>query len=145
LAFHFSRFIFEFQMRFLLHGTIHPDTKPALKKHEHHAHDSAELTDDTAALADPEILLPLLQKKQWNLLTTDTAFIQQLYEQKVAFPGIIVCILNPENAPPETPNPDQPAAIDRLFERYPRLTNRRLYTVTPNRVKIRQLPGAAQA
>ena len=39
----------------------------------------------------------------------------------------------------------QATAIPRLFKRYPRLTPRRLYTVTPNRVKIRQLPGAAQA
>jgi hypothetical protein len=40
---------------------------------------------------------------------------------------------------------DQGAAITRLFERYKRLTPRRLYTVTRSRVKIRQLPGAAQA
>jgi hypothetical protein len=36
---------------------------------------------------------------------------------------------------------EQDDAIDRLFDRYKRLTPGRLYTVTGSRVKIRQLPG----
>jgi hypothetical protein len=144
-------------MRFLLHGSIHPDVAPALIKHQHAVHAPLELSGDTDApaeiLSDPELLLALLQKKQWNLLTTDAGFIQQLYEQKVNFPGIIVLLLDPVPAettsdkptPPSSPQSTQPEANDRLFERYPRLTPRRLYTVTPSRVKIRQLPGAAQA
>ena len=38
---------------------------------------------------------------------------------------------------------EQDDAVDRLFERYKRLTPGRLYTVTGSRVKIRQLPGRA--
>jgi hypothetical protein len=92
------------------------------------------------------LLFPLLEIKQWQLLTTDTDLVQQVYEQKIDFPGIIVLLLE-SRASADDPNPiaSQPQAIDRLFERYPRLTPRRLYTVTPNRVKIRQLPGAGQA
>jgi hypothetical protein len=137
-------------MRFLLHGSIHPDVTPAMLRHEHAVHSPLELSGDTDApaeiLSDPELLLALLQKKQWNLLTTDAGFIQQLYEQKVTFPGVIVLLLDPEATPDNpTPQSNQPQAIDRLFERYKRLTPRRLYTITPSRVKIRQLPGAAQA
>jgi hypothetical protein len=31
--------------------------------------------------------------------------------------------------------------VDRLFDRYKRLSPGRLYTVTGSRVKVRQLPG----
>jgi hypothetical protein len=124
-------------MRFLTHGQIHPDALVALKKHEQAAHQPEELGDDANA-ASPATLLPILQKKQWNLLTTDTDFINDLYEQKFPFSGIIVLLLE------SVEGPQQAAAIDRLFERYKRLTPRRLYTVTPSRVKIRQLPGAGQ-
>ena len=53
------------------------------------------------------------------------------------FGGVIVLVL-------ETAAQDPGRAIERLLERYRRLTPGRLYTITPNRVKIRQLPGAAQ-
>ena len=128
-------------MRFLVHGAIHPDAQSALQRHEHVCHALLELSADSDApgeLADsPELLLPLLDKKQWNLLTTETEFVNGAYEKHVEFSGIIVLILDD----PEVLH-DQDKAIDRLFERYPRLTPRRLYTVTPSRVKIRQLPGA---
>jgi hypothetical protein len=35
----------------------------------------------------------------------------------------------------------QAEAIGRFFERYPRPAPGRLYTITPSRVKVRQLPG----
>ena len=131
-------------MRFLLHGPVNPEVPPALATHGHAVHTLLEISADTtapeAAADDPRVLLPLLEKRQWNLLTTDTAFIHALYEQKVQFSNTIVLIL-------DDPNDlhDQGAAITRLFERYKRLSPRRLYTVTRSRVKIRQLPGAAQA
>ena len=132
-------------MRFLLHGAIHSDTQAALIKHQHACHTLLELSEDSTApeeFADnPLLLLPHLQKKQWNLITTDSDFIQKMYEHHFPFPGIIIHLL--ESSTDESPA--QAAGIDRLFERYPRLTARRLYTITPNRVKIRQLPGAAQA
>jgi hypothetical protein len=122
-------------MRFYTHGNIHPQAHEALKKHEQAAHAPDELQMESD---DPAELLPALQKRQWELLTTDAGFIHELYEQKTSFNGVIVLLL--EAADGE----QQAAAIDRLFERYRRLTLRRLYTVTPSRVKIRQLPGAGQ-
>ncbi len=130
-------------MRFLIHGAVHPEAMEALAKHEHACHALMELAGEAeqaggteAASADPAILLPLLDKKQWSLLTTDTAFVRDLYEKKVEFAGAVVQILDD----PDVLH-DQGPAIDRLFERYKRLTPRRLYTVTASRVKIRQLPG----
>ncbi len=123
-------------MRFLIHGAVHPDAAAALVRHEQACHAILELSDDAAAADNPVLLLPLLEKRQWNLLTTDTEFVRSLYEKKVEFSGVIVQLLDD---PAVLEN--QGAAIDRLFERYKRLTPRRLYTVTASRVKIRQLPG----
>lgn len=129
-------------MRFLIHGAVHPDARAALVRHGHHCHELLEMSGETeyptVAADDPGKLLPLLEKKQWNLATTDAEFVHLLYEKKVAFNGLVLFILDD----PEVLH-DQDKAIDRLFERYPRLTARRLYTVTPNRVKVRQLPGFA--
>jgi len=127
-------------MRFLIHGAVHPDAQGALVKHEHVCHALLELSADTDAPTkmadDPALLMPLLDKKQWNLVTTDGDFLRALYEKKVAFGGLIIFILDD----PEVLH-DQGPAIDRLFERYPRLTAKRMYTITASRVKIRQLPG----
>jgi hypothetical protein len=132
-------------MRFLLHGVIHPDTQAALVKHQHACHTMLELSEDSTApeevANDPLQLLPLLAKKQWQLITSDGDFIQKLYDHHFPFPGIIILLLESAEDDPRL----QATGISRLFERYPRLAARRLYTVTPNRVKVRQLPGAAQA
>ncbi|MCL2647029.1 MAG: hypothetical protein FWD61_08485 [Phycisphaerales bacterium] len=132
-------------MQFFLHGGIHPDTQTALLKNKHVCHTLLEFAEDSAAseemVNDPMRFVPLLAKKQWNLITTDADFVRQLYEHKIAFDGIIVQIVE---SPADDPRM-QITAIPRLFERYPRLTPRRLYMVTRSRVKIRQLPGAAQA
>jgi hypothetical protein len=129
-------------MRFLVYGAVHPEGQDALVKHEHACHALLELSGDLAAAGGeeaagkPAVLLPLLEKKQWNLVTTETEFVRAVYEEKVVFKGVIVLILDD----PAVLH-DQGAAIERLFERYKRLTPGRLYTVTPSRVKIRQLPG----
>jgi len=62
--------------------------------------------------------------------------VRDVYEKKIQFGGVIVQILDEITAAKA-----QADAIERLFERYKRLTPKRLYTVTANRVKIRQLPG----
>jgi hypothetical protein len=131
-------------MRFLIHGNVNPDAQQAMLKHEQALHTMLELSEESASVTgfedSPAELLKVLAKKQWNLLTTDTAFVHQMYEQKVEFAGVIVLLLDD----PAVLH-DQGPAVDRLFERYKRLTPRRLYTITASRVKIRQLPGAAQA
>lgn len=130
-------------MRFLVHGAIHPDAQAAMQRHGHHCHSILELSADTDApetlSEDPAALVKVLEKKQWYLLTTDGDFITRLYEAHVNYGGLIVQILDDPDV-----LRDQGPAVDRLFERYPRLTPRRLYTVTASRVKIRQLPGAGQ-
>ena len=39
------------------------------------------------AAKDPALLLPLVQKKQWELLTTDSEFVQAMYEKRIVFGG----------------------------------------------------------
>ena len=128
-------------MRFLIHGAAPAEVAEALAHRGHVCHTLPELSADAgadaAAYDDPAILLPLLDKKQWHLLTADAALVRSVYEKKAPFGGVIVLVLNDPDAAH-----DRGRAIERLFERYPRLTPGRLYTVTPNRVKIRQLPGA---
>ena len=130
-------------MRFLVHGTITPEGQQAMLKNEQALHTVMELSEDgiTEAMLDsPAELLKMLAKKQWNLFTTDGDFVDRLYEEHVEFNGVIVLLLDDPAV-----LDDQAPAVERLFERYKRLTPRRLYTITPSRVKIRQLPGAAQA
>ena len=121
-------------MHFLLFVPDPASIRPALERHEHACHTSGELTGSPDAapvdLNDPDALLPLLSKKQWNLITTNADFVHSLYEKKSEFAGSVVLLLS-----------DAADPIDRLFERYKRLSPRRLYTVTGSRVKIRQLPG----
>jgi hypothetical protein len=127
-------------MRFLVHGAIGAEAKAALARHEQACHEAAELAGEDAAAAaagTPGELAKLLARRQWNLLTTDTALVARWYEEKAAFAGVIVVILETATA-----KGGQADAVERLFERYPRLTARRMYTVTASRVKIRQLPGA---
>ena len=121
-------------MRFFLHGDIPHDVQAALGEAQHVCHTLLELAEGFDGTDDPGLLLPLLEKKQWQLITADAEFVRQLYERKIAFGGVVVQLLDASET-----------AIPRLFERYPRLTARRMYIVTRSRVKIRQLPGAAQA
>jgi hypothetical protein len=130
-------------MRFLVHGTITPEGQQAMLKNEQALHTVMELSEDgaTEAMLDsPAELLKVLAKKQWNLFTTDGGFVDRVYEEHVEFNGVIVLLMDDPDV-----LDDQAPAVERLFERYKRLTPRRLYTITPSRVKIRQLPGAGQA
>ena len=76
-------------------------------------HLMTELEGGVEAAGDPAVLLPLVQKKQWELLTTDSAFVQAMYEGKVLFSGVVVLILDAEK---------QVEGVGRLFERHHRLT-----------------------
>jgi hypothetical protein len=130
-------------MRFLIHGAVRPEMAAALAEKQHVCHTLPELLADADVPAnvdhDPAELLALLDEKQWHLLTTHAALVHDVYEKKISFRGVIVLVLDDPDA-----SQDQASAMERLFQRYKRLSPGRLYTVTPNRVKIRQLPGAAQ-
>jgi len=107
----------------------------ALKRHEHQVHQISEL--QLPADASASEILKSAEKKQWDVLTTDAALGDAPFSEDASFSRTIVHLHL------EGGDVEQDDAIDRLFERYKRLSPRRLYTVTPTRVKIRQLPGAA--
>lgn len=105
----------------------------ALKRHEDKGHEASELGE--AAPTSAKELLEELNKRQWDLMTNDPELVHAIYDQKIYFTRTVVFL---QLAGGEV---EQDDAIDRLFERYPRMTLKRLYTVTETRVKVRQLPG----
>ena len=122
-------------MQWLLHGPMTGAVGEALKRHEHQVHELKEL--DLPSDVPHSDILKFAQKKQWEILTTDPALADAPFAQNIPFNRTIVHLHL------EGGDVEQDDAIDRLFQRYKRLAPRRLYTVTPTRVKIRQLPGAA--
>ena len=117
-------------MRWLLHGKLTTSVSEALKRHGHEVCVPVGLT----AESDPETILDAAKKDQLDLLTADQAMAQAPFDLDFWFNRSMV-FLQLEGGEVE-----QAAAIDRLFDRYKRLTPGRLYTVTGTRVKVRQLP-----
>lgn len=118
-------------MRFLLLGNLTPAVGVALRRHEHVASTPAELGIETT---DPAELYQAAQTKQLEVITAEQELANVPFESGMVF-GRSVVFLQLEGGDVE-----QDDAIDRLFERYKRLTAGRLYTVTGSRVKVRQLP-----
>ena len=120
-------------MQWLVHGTLSPAVAEALKRHGHQTHDVAELG---LAPDAPNIdVLKAAQQKQWDVVTNDAGLANAPFEHDFYFNrGIVFLQLQGQDV-------EQDDAVDRLFERYKRLTPKRLYTVTGARVKVRQLPG----
>ena len=117
-------------MRWLLHGKLSTSIPEALKRH---GHDVCEPVGITPEL-DLEAILDVAKKEQLDLLTADPAMAQAPFDLDFWFNRSMV-FLQLEGGEVE-----QDDAIDRLFDRYKRLTPGRLYTVTGKRVKVRQLP-----
>lgn len=120
-------------MQWLVHGTLSTAVAEALKRHGHQTHVAGEL--DLPADAAQIDVLKAAQKNQWDVLTNDHDLVNAPFEHDFYFNRSIVFLQL------EGQDVEQDDAVDRLFERYKRLTPRRLYTVTGTRVKIRQLPG----
>ena len=121
-------------MRWLVHGSNTTQAvTDALRRHEHNA---KSLTDiDLAPDADAKAVLEAARKDQLDILTTDPALAQAPFDLNFWFNRSIVFLQL------EGGDVEQDYAVDRLFERYKRLTPGRLYTVTGSRVKVRQLPS----
>jgi hypothetical protein len=119
-------------MRWLLHGNLTPAVAEALIRHDHKPTTpaQAEIAPDTR----PFELVKTAQKQQLDVLTTDAALVNAIFDQRIYFNRVIVYLQL------EGGDVEQDDAIDRLFKRYKRLTPGRLYTVTGSRVKVRQLP-----
>ena len=120
-------------MRWVLHGNITPAAAEALRRHEDKTFDVSEL--GRPADASPFNLLKSAEKKQLDFFTTDAALVTAIFDEKIHFNRVVVYLQL------EGGDVEQDDAVDRLYQRYKRLTPGRLYTVTGTRVKIRQLPG----
>jgi hypothetical protein len=120
-------------MQFLVHGGLTADVAEAMVRQGHRVHQLAELAGEAPAPDSPKELLNELAHRQWCLLTDDRDIIHQVYDQGLKFNLSIVLLI--------AQGDQRGSAVERLFERYKRLSPRRLYTVTSGRVKVRQLPG----
>ena len=120
-------------MRWVLHGNLSPAVADALVRHEQKPVPLAEL--GLADGAGPFELFKTAQQKQLDVFTADAALVNALFDEKIYFNRVVVFLQL------DGGDVEQDDAVDRLFERYKRLTPGRLYTVTGSRVKVRQLPG----
>jgi hypothetical protein len=120
-------------MRWVLHGNLSPAVSDALARHAHKplAMTQAEIGAD----APPREFFKAAQSRQLDVITTDGELVNAVFDQDIWFNRVIVYLQLEGGAV------EQDDAIDRLFQRYKRLTPGRLYTVTGSRVKVRQLPG----
>jgi hypothetical protein len=121
-------------MRWLAHGNISPAAIEAIARHGHAVQTTAELLP-AAEVIDLDDLLQQAQKEQLDVLTTEKSLAGRPYETKARF-GRAMVFLQLTGGEVE-----QDDAIDRLFARYKSPKPGMLYTVTENRVKVRQLPG----
>jgi hypothetical protein len=119
-------------MRWVLLGNLAPAVGDALVRHEHKPFPATEL--GVGEDATPREVLKAAEKKQLDVFTTDSTLVNTIFEEKIWFNRVVVYLQL------EGGEVEQDDAVDRLFERYKRLTPGRLYTVTGSRVKIRQLP-----
>lgn len=119
-------------MQWFVHGKLTDAVKTALVRHEHIAHTIDELS--LPADAPLNELMPAIRQRQWDIITADERLIQWIYDNDYWVQRSVV-YLQVEGGEVE-----QDDAVDRLFARYKRLTPARLYVVTGQRVKVRQLP-----
>ncbi len=124
-------------MRWLLHGSLAGAVGEALQRHGHQTRQAVEisLAPEAAAIE----VLEAAQVQQLDVITADPALASAPFESRMSFGRSIVFLQAPGG------EVEQDDAVDRLFNRYKRLTPGRLYTVTGTRVKVRQLPGNHQA
>src|SRR5262249_53150179 len=103
------------------------------RRHSHDPRAFAELglPEDFA----PSDFFKAAQSRQLDVFTTDAQLVNAIFDQKISFNRSVVFLQL------EGGDVEQDDGIDRLFDRYKRLSPGRLYTVTGSRVKIRQLPG----
>ena len=121
-------------MRWLLHGPMTPAVADALRGRGDSVVDGSTVgVTETSAHDD---VLKAAGKAQLDVMTSDAKLAESPFAPEAPAFGRSIVYLQLEGGDVE-----QDDAVDRLFERYKRLTPGRLYTVTGTRVKIRQLPG----
>jgi hypothetical protein len=120
-------------MQWLLHRSVTPAVGAALGRHEHATHEMSEL--DLPPDAPAADVLEKASARQWDVVTADPLLAKAPFARAGRFTRCIIFLQLGGG------DVEQNDAIDRLFARYKRLSPGRLYTVTGNRVKVRQLPG----
>ena len=120
-------------MRWLIHGTLTPAVAEALVRHGHTTFPLAELGTPEGASGGE--IVRAAQAKQWDVITNDAELVNGVFDDDIWFNRSIVFLQLSGG------DVEQDDAVDRLFQRYKRLTPGRLYTVTETRVKVRQLPS----
>ncbi len=105
----------------------------ALIRHGHSAQNMTEL--GLPPQSDPAVVLKTADAAQLDILTTDATLSVAVFAMDIWLKRSMVYLQLGGG------DVEQDNAVDRLFERYSRLTPGRLYTVTESRVKVRQLPG----
>jgi hypothetical protein len=120
-------------MRFLLTGNVAAAVGEAVVRHGHQvvAIDSLGVNEQSTR----EELLRAADKAQLDIITADAELADTPYALDLHFHRAIIFL---QLSGGEV---EQDDAIDRLFERYTAPKPKRLYTITENRVKVRQLPG----
>jgi len=119
-------------MQWLIHNSL-PGVAEALTALEHKSHAIEELA--LAPEATSEQILAAARAKQWDIITSDSSLALAPFD----LPGVYNrCIVFLQLQGGET---EWFVAISRLFERFKRPAQGRLYTVTGTRVKVRQLPS----
>ena len=123
-------------MRLLLHGNVTPAVADALRARGETVRQLADV--GMTPEAQPDDILKAAHKDNAEVLTTEPALAHALFDREDApkFGRSIVYFRL------EGGDVEQDDAVNRLFERYKRLTPGRLYTVTGSRVKVRQLPSS---
>ena len=123
-------------MRWLLHGPMTSAVADALRgRGDSVVEPSAVGLTEASPHAD---VLQAAGKAQLDLMTSDAKLAETPFAPEAPRFDRSIVYLQLEGGDVE-----QDDAVDRLFQRYKRLTPGRLYTVTGTRVKIRQLPGRA--
>ncbi len=124
-------------MRWLLTGKLTPAVADALRRHGHHAQTIPDAGLPVAAPVDE--VFAAAHRLQLDVMTDEAAFATAPFSDTPTVFARTLVYLNLEGGDVE-----QDDAVDRLFQRYSRLSPGRLYTVTASRVKVRQLPGRAR-
>src|SRR5437588_508667 len=105
-------------MRWLLHGNLTAAAIEALKRHGHEVLVPADL--GLTADATPAVVFEMARVRQLEIITADAVVPETVFQENLRFARAIV-LLNVEAGDVE-----QDDAIDRLFERYKRLSPGRL-------------------
>ncbi len=120
-------------MRWMLNGPVSEAAAEVLRGRGDEVVEASGIEPPLSA--DAPAYLKALQRAQVDVLSADETLHAAIYAAGFPFRRSIVYF---QSARAEA---EQAEALERLFERYKRLTPGRLYTITGSRVKVRQLPG----